>query len=373
MKTAARIALLFCAALSAWGVPNYSQSLTITHAQCGSSDSSNFPVLVKLSGNNYKTRANGGLVENSSGYDILFWSDSGLTSALTWEMDLYDGTNGVVWAWVKETCNHTTDQVFYVSFGDTTITTFQSTASSVWSNGYDYVWHGGDGTTLGLTDSTTNANSATNSATPVTATTGQIAGGGAFVAASTEFLLVDTDPAALQPTTITISMWVNFTSTTGTRYVIRKLGNGYRLFGVNSGTGLSWGVFDSGGAEATTTTPSSINDGTWRYLVATFNGTSSCTAALKLYSNGVAGNTANCTSTGNIKYTAGSVDVGANGGASSWQGSIDEVHVATGVRSADWITAEYNNQSNPGSFITVGALNTANPAPGTRGLLGVGR
>ena len=36
---------------------------------------------------------------------------------------------------------------------------------------------------------------------------------------------------------------------------------------------------------------------------------------------------------------------------------LDEVRLSTSLRSAAWITTEYNNQSSPGTFITMGNEN----------------
>jgi hypothetical protein len=46
----------------------------------------------------------------------------------------------------------------------------------------------------------------------------------------------------------------------------------------------------------------------------------------------------------------------ASGGGTSetFNGSVDEPHISNSVRSATWIAAEYNNQSNPGAFYSVG-------------------
>lgn len=38
----------------------------------------------------------------------------------------------------------------------------------------------------------------------------------------------------------------------------------------------------------------------------------------------------------------------------TWDGLLDEVRISNVVRSADWITAEYNNQNDPGTFIVEG-------------------
>src|SRR5204862_4069024 len=44
---------------------------------------------------------------------------------------------------------------------------------------------------------------------------------------------------------------------------------------------------------------------------------------------------------------------------------LDEVRLSSSTRSATWITTEYNNQSSPGTFITIGSEScaTATPSP----------
>src|SRR4029077_19209324 len=57
--------------------------------------------------------------------------------------------------------------------------------------------------------------------------------------------------------------------------------------------------------------------------------------------------------------------IGSFFGAFCWNGNIDEVHISTVARSAAWITAEYNNQNSPGTFITMGSEScpSATPTP----------
>ena len=38
-----------------------------------------------------------------------------------------------------------------------------------------------------------------------------------------------------------------------------------------------------------------------------------------------------------------------------YSGSTDEFHLSNVARSADWITTEYNNQSSPQTFYTIGS------------------
>lgn len=354
-----RLALPLIAALSLAAAPAYKASVTISHTLCGSSDSSNFPILVKISGTPFKSAANGGVVQNANGYDVTFWSDAALSSALTWEIDYYDQVNGVGWFWYKGTCNHSTDQVVYFSWGDPTISTFQSTATSVWSNSYDGVWHmSGDSSTVRLADSTTNANNGTNHSS--TAGAGEIAGAGAFASASSQYVAL-TDAAALQPTTLTLSVWIKSADASHTQESFRKRTSGYYQNLTVTGVAQVQ-VFDSGGNQIGCGSHAGANS-SWHYIVLTFDATSSTANALKCYFDNNAVEQANAVSTGNIKYGASAITIGADSsGGTYWNGSIDELHVATGVRSADWITAEYNNQSSPTTFAVIGPQQIAHGA-----------
>jgi len=45
---------------------------------------------------------------------------------------------------------------------------------------------------------------------------------------------------------------------------------------------------------------------------------------------------------------------------------LDEVELSTSLRSAAWITAEYNNQNSPGTFVTMGGESCGATKPGLR-------
>jgi hypothetical protein len=56
-----------------------------------------------------------------------------------------------------------------------------------------------------------------------------------------------------------------------------------------------------------------------------------------------------------IDYTQGTNTlIGFNSGV-YFAGSIDEVRVSSIVRSANWVTTEFKNQSNPSAFYSIGA------------------
>jgi hypothetical protein len=71
-----------------------------------------------------------------------------------------------------------------------------------------------------------------------------------------------------------------------------------------------------------------------------------------LYKNGTLVGSASCT-----PGTLNNFDIGNNSGGDTnygWQGYLDEFRTSNSVRSADWIKTEYNNQSSPSSFVSVG-------------------
>ena len=113
----------------------------------------------------------------------------------------------------------------------------------------------------------------------------------------------------------------------------------------------------------------SIFTGSWYQVATTFG-----SGGLKFYRNG--GQTSNST-TQNITSNLEPIAIGASTITSGdliasavkdlWDGRIDEVRFSNIARSADWMTTEYNNYANPGTFYTVsvaeplGSNNCATP------------
>jgi len=80
----------------------YSMQMTVSQAS-GSEDLYDFPVLIHISSSpeadNLRTVSNGGNVENSNGYDIIFLDES--YSLLDHEIEFYDAATGEYVAWVR--------------------------------------------------------------------------------------------------------------------------------------------------------------------------------------------------------------------------------------------------------------------------------
>src|SRR5262249_30035447 len=152
------------------------RSMTINHAKVPSTQS-NFTVLVSVTDPALKTVANGGHVANPNGYDIGFYADSGGTIKLKWEVEKYDGTTGTLVAWVKiPSVSSTTDTVFYLMYGDSTINTNQSDPPNTWDSNFKGVWHMNDNAanTLIRESTATGANGTNNANTSTKTAKGQI-------------------------------------------------------------------------------------------------------------------------------------------------------------------------------------------------------
>jgi hypothetical protein len=150
--------------------------VTIHHALVPNTDQSNFPLLFSGTYPYLATAANGGGVQNVNGYDIRFTSDAAGTVPLNYERESYNGSTGKVVYWIQvPTVSHTADTVFYLWYGNTSISTDQASKTGTWDSNYQAVLHLPDGTTLSTNGSTSNGNNAVN--TSATATTGKMAGG----------------------------------------------------------------------------------------------------------------------------------------------------------------------------------------------------
>ena len=188
---------------------SYRRAITIDHTKVPNTDQTNFPVLVSGTYSYLANTGSAGYVTSSNGYDIIFASDAAGANILAYETESYNSSTGAVNFWVKiPAVSHTaTETVFYMFYGNSSVTTDQSNKTAVWDSNYAGVWHLPNGTTLTANDSTNNGNNATVYGTP-TATPGQIDGAATFGASTANYLQAG-DAASLRiASTITQSAWV---------------------------------------------------------------------------------------------------------------------------------------------------------------------
>ncbi len=330
---------------------SYFRALTVDHTQVPSTQTS-FPVLVHISDATLKDNAHGGHVQHASGSDIAFSTDSAGVSQLPYELDFYDNVNGILWAWVQiASLSSSADTIFYVTYGGGI-----NSPSNPWNSNYIGVWHFPNGTTLTANDSTSNGlNGSIGSA--VVAGAGQIDGAASFNAATPNSFVSVTYTTAMDSTSVTVEAWIK-TSTRGPTMVIadREAGSVPRIFQFTIVAVASVVVLEFipfiGGATHTLDGSKEIGDGNWHHCVGTYDGTT-----IRLYVDGVADGTLSVSgslSTGTRDMVFGCSNNFVN---QPLTGSLDEIKYLSAAMTADWIKAEYNNQSNPGAFITVGPEN----------------
>lgn len=337
------IAALICCAVNAFAAQAYYSPISINSGQVPSTQT-DFPVLVSQTDNRFKTTGNGGHVANSNGYDIRPYSDTALTTALSYELERYNASTGEVIMWVKVGSLSSSTTPIYLGYGDTGLTTDGSSGANTFSNSFLAVWHLKDGTTLSGTDSIGSYN-LTLSNTP-TAAAGKIDGAAGLASASSQYLSNTGAPVA---TALTLSAWVKGT-TFGTDYnpVITSGSGGVDDFGIFvKSNGKLYCIVKATSARSYDGTGSNtLSTGTWYYLTASYDSSAGLIGKVNASSDGTQ------TANGSASYSSHKIAIGDQASTDTryFNGVIDEVRVASVARSADWITTEYNNQSAPGTF-----------------------
>ena len=327
------------------------KTVTIDHTKVPSTQT-DFPVLVSVTDADLKTVGNGGYVQNSSGYDVGFYADSGLTTKLDWETERYIATTGEVVYWVRiASLSSSTDTVFYMAFGDSGISTDQSNKTGVWDTSTKLVWHLSDGTTLSATDSTSNANDGTLVNSP-SAISAKIDGGATVNGSNQEITIASNASIAVCAGDFTVSIWIKTSANPSYAALFDKgiPGSGglrdLSLF-MNGGKLAYLGVGQANNAVSGSAT---INDDAWHKIDWTRSSSSN-----QIRIDGTLDVSLTLGASTDAGYT---LSLGGNpsGGGSPWSGSYDEFRISSIARSSDWITTEYNNQSSPSTFESFGAM-----------------
>ncbi len=347
--------------VSGAGAYTYFRSLTINHTNVPNTDQSNFPVLVSITDPLLKSVSNGGHVASASGYDLIFTSDSGCASRLNFEVENWSAVTGQLTAWVSvSVLSHTADTTIYLCYGNASITTDQSNKTAVWDPGYKAVYHlsqNPGGAAPQLLDSTVNGVNlimGNQYAPPPVSAAGEIAGSVYFPWAGEyhgNYASSGSVSSGVGSGARTVSTWMNFNTlpvpSTGvvgaiplpTQQSVFTLGTGpnntLELFVLQQWIGIN---IDA---------PNAIVAGSWYYVVGSFDGTT-----YQLYVNGVP--VASAAAGGNVPADA-PIYLGLGYYQYFSDVQLDETRFSSTARSADWIATEYNNQSNPSSFYSVGA------------------
>lgn len=328
------------------------RSLTIDHNLVPNTDQTNFPALVSLTHVDFKSVSNGGHVASNSGFDILFFSDVALTSQLSHEIERYDPATGEVVVWVKvPTVFHAVDTTFYIKYGDASITSSQEDSNGVWSNGFAAVLHLDNGTTLNAFNSVSEVSGTVNGPT---ASSGQVDGAANF-ASLTDHILTDLGTNAAQRT---YTVWAKREGEGG--------GGHGRIF-IKGTTVSRDGLYVESVLEADTYNFVSSHNGTigewtfpkpsidvFHYIVVQYDNSSLINDPV-VYVDKIQQTVTRQVAPTGSPDTASEVYVIGNRATNldrNWDGDIDEFHIADAIRLSDWHDTEYNNQTDPGAFVT---------------------
>jgi len=357
---------------------NFRKLITIDNTKVsGTSNLTDFPVLINITDTDLRTTGNGGRVNDANGYDIAFSAADG-TTPLNFELEKHVATTGEYIAWVRiPTLDYDDDTDIYMYYGSCSVNTDQSTTAT-WNSNYEAVWHmnndpNGD-VANSVLESTSNAFHGTPSGgmTSADLVTGPVGLSLDFDGTDDYIDIPSGSPLLQNLSKYTLSAWVH-KDVNGVFAFISVEGNGVatnRSRGnLDSYTGERWrgaGRAPDSGGQIAITSVGSLSSSTWYYLTAVVDVSGD---NIILYQDGVAigtTGTANFPNASTDNTVAGEAALAAedNGSGQNLNGKMDEVRISSGALSADWIKTEYDNQDDPSSFYSMGEEEVIENTPG---------
>jgi hypothetical protein len=313
--------------------------------------------------------------------DIAVTTDSLGATLAPFEVASYTATTGAIEIYVNLSISHTTDTMFYISFGNTSQTTSLCDIVHTWNSAFVLVAHNSSlalsGANITQTlDSTLNDNYLTHVVSSYTKTTG-VAGDGLLANDSSSTLFIATTVNFPVGTSArTFEYWINTANT--------KCPNGVKdvaAWGLDS-TDQLWGFYCSDNTYGSRNTmvlklfsddgvPSTDfpQDSNWHHVVAAYPSGQTQVQFGLMYLDGAAltptfTHPTNTLNTGNGSQGNFGFGYDPHSTNAIAMFSYDEIRISNVNRSADWLLATYNNFHAPGSFVTVSnATATAAPPP----------
>lgn len=332
-------------------------TLTVDHTQCGTADSSNYPVCVSVTNAKFRDASlgTGGYVTQlATGipFNLVFTTENVQypTTLLSWEIQFWDRVTGQIVAHVKiPTLSHTADTVFYVNVGNPTYTSFQGGATgAAWNSNFLMVQHEED--VSALNDSTANGNNLTNNGTTTAA--GVVHNAAQFSRAST-FNQNGSTSTALCPPAMSVSLWVyinsfpvnystvveRFTATQGYAMMFTAGGKMAVYLTDSAGTYI---LYDGTGANT-------LSPNTWYHIAYTYQAGSNLIGYINAGVDKSVAGTAN----GLISVTQALLLGSSIFPLRDTTGRECEFRLFNDVRTPSWWTSEYNNFVPGSTFVTL--------------------
>lgn len=333
-------------------VNGYEKPITVQQAMVAG-DITGFPVWISLDGDQDLMHAQG---DHS---DVYFTDSTG--AAIPYEITAWSQPQGTLQAWVRAphlTPNPGTPNpnLIYLRFGGAAAP-MASSGPAVFDNGYAAVWHLETATTT-VTDASGHANG-TISGTAPASTAGQLGQGLQFSAASSEITF--TNPITGGGPS-TISAWVYQAAISAGTYAntIMVLGSPataksrwfYSSY-QGDASSVAAGLYGGGTNDETPSPAKLVTPLVWTKL----DWVIGPAGASALYINGRQVDSKTLATPNTSAGTATIANASSSysgGGSMAFVGVLDEIRISNTSRSASWLLTEYNNQSAPATFYTVG-------------------
>ncbi len=349
-------------------------TLVVDHTQVADTgDIADFPLLVQITLPELRTTSFGGHAHSPSGHDIVFAGENDMQ--LDHQLEMYDPTTGSITAWVRlPVLYKNIDTELSVMCGNPNHNSSLST-EDVWNSSYKAVWHMNDNPDIGdivdyANDYDAQPSNGMNHQNVIMGKIGQAMNFDGNDFCAIKDLHYDT-PGEI--TEFTISAWVQTTYDNNSwtsnwaildydrseKYHLSVHGKGKVSFCTHDAgyQGGGMAVHDQFAGNN-----GQVNDGQWHHIVATFKD-----GEKKIYINGalISTQTQLINTIGSNKTRYGFIGDGSeastfNGSRNNqyYNGKIDELRLINVQRSEGYIQTEFNNQSNPGAFVSVGETGT---------------
>jgi Concanavalin A-like lectin/glucanases superfamily/Domain of unknown function (DUF2341) len=358
----ASIALTADSAVPATGYA-FHRPIVISHTQIAA-DQINFPVLIQGVYPFLASVANGGGVQNSNGYDVAFASDSAGAHLLNWELESYNSGTGAVSIWVRvPALSHSSDTTIYLFYGNPNVSTFQGNAAAAWDSSYSAVYHLADNAAnAGVADSTANSNTGiTTGDTNAESVAGQ---DGAALNFNGSNQYIHSQGTFQSGNPFTLEGWVKLNAWPNNGYGGYLAAKGQQYFlEFTTDNGGAHGIVAGGyGGAFFVGTAKSLDAsfaGAFHHVAESWDGANwnlYLDGALEIQAPSVQGPAAS-----SEPFAIGGQTFSGGTPFQFLNGVIDEVRVSSSARAASWIATEYNNQSAPASFYSIGATGPGTP------------
>lgn len=373
MKSLLVLALASCSLASgAWD--GFSLFQTVPE-KAGSSSTSPYSLLISGTFPAFATAGSGGHVVNTVACgvssitcpaDLVFTRDSQCTTLYGgWDILSYSPATGQLTAVVEiPLLSNIRPAKIYACAGNAAISTFQGGGrGAAYDNNYLLALHMDEMSGTLLHDSTANANNAVkkSASAPSPTATGKLGGAqrflGSYNSPNNDYALFESPTPPTK--TYTIEYWTNVTSYVNQDSVFLEstgsasspvIYTGFYWF--PSGTVLFRNSYNG----TTPASPSTASPGTFHNIVFTRSG-----GEMNVFLDGVPGSSASGFPDQLEVWKGLGWDGGPSLAFNSMNGVLDEVFLSKVARSADYITARYNNLNSPSTFYTAGPFVPVTP------------